>query len=36
MVIVFLIVSRQDNSIDSTSSLREDSKLEGQELKQGM
>ncbi|XP_064497036.1 caspase activity and apoptosis inhibitor 1 [Pseudopipra pipra] len=28
-------VSQQDNSIDSTSSLREDSKLEGQESKQG-
>ncbi|NXS09740.1 CAAP1 inhibitor, partial [Neodrepanis coruscans] len=28
-------VSQQDNSIDSTSSLREDRKLEGQESKQG-
>ncbi|NXP26140.1 CAAP1 inhibitor, partial [Scytalopus superciliaris] len=28
-------VSQQDNSIDSTSSLREDSKVEGQESKQG-
>ncbi|XP_062455491.1 caspase activity and apoptosis inhibitor 1 isoform X2 [Rhea pennata] len=28
-------VSQQDNSIDSTSSLREDNKLEGQESKQG-
>ncbi|NWI09226.1 CAAP1 inhibitor, partial [Crypturellus soui] len=28
-------VSQQDNSIDSTSSLREDQKLEGQESKQG-
>ncbi|XP_015508791.1 caspase activity and apoptosis inhibitor 1 isoform X2 [Parus major] len=28
-------VSQQDNSVDSTSSLREDSKLEGQESKQG-
>ncbi|XP_023800079.1 caspase activity and apoptosis inhibitor 1 [Cyanistes caeruleus] len=28
-------ISRQDNSVDSTSSLREDSKLEGQESKQG-
>ncbi|XP_009078299.1 PREDICTED: caspase activity and apoptosis inhibitor 1-like [Acanthisitta chloris] len=29
-------VSQQDNSIDSTSCLREDSKLESQESKQGM
>ncbi|XP_054042779.1 caspase activity and apoptosis inhibitor 1 isoform X2 [Rissa tridactyla] len=28
-------VSQQDNSIDSTSSLREDNKIEGQESKQG-
>ncbi|XP_068522798.1 caspase activity and apoptosis inhibitor 1 isoform X2 [Anas acuta] len=28
-------VSQQDNSIDSTSSLRDDNKLEGQESKQG-
>nr|XP_009929850.1 PREDICTED: caspase activity and apoptosis inhibitor 1 [Opisthocomus hoazin] len=28
-------VSQQDNSIDSTSSVREDNKLEGQESKQG-